>query len=200
MSKVLLKYIPEEAMPLIQKWYDQLPFHLRITKARKTKFGDFRPAFQGKPNRVSVNGNLNQFHFLITLTHEIAHVACWEKFKGKVNPHGIEWQMMYAELLKQLLATVKFPSDIQAALQIHITCPKASSCSDPELFKVLRRYDFNLDSVFLESIPEGELFNFQERIFKRGKKRRTRFECIELKSQKTYLISGHAEVDKITTS
>ena len=200
MSKVLLKYIPEESMQLIQQWYGQLPFHLRISKARKTKFGDFRPAFQGKPNRVSVNGNLNQYHFLITLTHEIAHVACWEQHKGRVNPHGIEWKTIYSDMLKQLMAKVSFPNDIAIALRKHLNQPKASSCSDPELFKILKKYDQYSDTVFLDSLSEGEEFIFQERVFKRGNKRRTRIECSESKSGRTYLISGHAEVEKFTIS
>jgi SprT protein len=198
LSKVLLKYIPEEAMPLIQQWYGQLPFHLRITKARKTKFGDFRPAFQGKPNRVSVNGDLNKYHFLITLTHEIAHVACWEQFKGRVNPHGIEWKSIYSDMLKQLMAKVTFPKDVATALKKHLKLPKASSCSDPDLYKVLKRYNGESELVFLDSILEGQEFDFQGRHFKRGKKRRTRIECIELKTNKVYLISGHAEVGKLT--
>ncbi len=200
MSKVLLKYIPQEAMPLIQEWYGQLPFHLRITKARKTKFGDFRPAYKGKPNRVSVNGNLNQFHFLITLTHEIAHVACWEQFKGKVNPHGVEWKTIYSDMLKQLMTATEFPEDVSIALRKHLKRPKASGCSDPELFKILKRYDPHSLTVFLDSLSEGEEFIFQERVFKRGSKRRTRIECSELKSGKIYLIIGHAEVGKIVNS
>ena len=200
MSKVLLKYIPSESLPLIQQWYERLPFHLRITKARKTKFGDFRPAFQGIPNRVSVNGDLNQYHFLITLTHEIAHVACWEQFKGKVSPHGIEWKIIYSDMLKQLIAITEFPQDVSAALQRHLQRPKASSCSDPELFKVLKRYDPDSSTVFLDSLEQGEGFIFQERVFKRGSKRRTKIESVELKSGKTYLISGHAEVEKFVIS
>ena len=200
MSKVLLKYIPQEAMPLIQQWYEQLPFHLRITNARKTKFGDFRPAFQGKPNRVSVNGDLNEYHFLITLTHEIAHVACWEQFKGKVNPHGVEWKMIYSDMLQQLMAKTEFPQDVSMALKKHLKRPKASSCSDPDLFKILKRYDPHSPAVFLDSLMEGVEFIFQDRIFKKGSKRRTRIECLELKSGKTYLISGHAEVEKFVIS
>jgi len=47
---------------------------------------------------------------------------------------------------------------------------------------------------------EGVEFIFQDRIFKKGSKRRTRIECLELKSGKTYLISGHAEVEKFVIS
>lgn len=195
MSKVLLKYIPEQALPLIQLWYSTLNFHLRITKSRKTKFGDFRPAFRGKPNRISVNGDLNQYHFLITLVHEIAHVACWEKYSSKVNPHGKEWKNIYSEKLKAIMGEVPFPADVKLALEKHLKRPKASSCSDPDLFKVLKNYNPKSDLIFLEEVAEGDDFVFQEdRIFRRGRKRRTRIECLEIKTNKIYLISGHAEV------
>ena len=198
MSKVLLKYIPGEALPLINNWYEQLHFHLRITKSRKTKFGDFRPAFQGKPNRISVNGDLNQYHFLVTLVHEIAHVACWEKYNSKVNPHGREWKNIYSEMLKEIIEVVPFPKDVMKALQAHLHRPKASSCSDPEFFMVLKKYNNASDLEFLDTVSEGETFLFQgERLFKRGKKRRTRIECLEMKTGKIYLISGHAEVQPI---
>lgn len=195
MSKVLLKYIPEHALPLIKHWYNELYFHLRITKSRKTKFGDFRPAFQGKPNRISVNGDLNKYHFLITLVHEIAHVACWEKFNSKVNPHGKEWKNIYSNKLKSIMEEVPFPEDVKLAMEKHLRRPKASSCSDPSLFKTLKKYNPENDLVFLDELMEGEKFVFQEdRIFKRGRKRRTRIECSELNTGKIYLISGHAEV------
>lgn len=195
MSKVLLKYIPSEALPLIQYWYNELNFHLRITKTRKTKFGDFRPAFNGKPNRISVNGDLNQYHFLITLVHEIAHVACWEKYNSKVNPHGREWKGIYSNMLREIKEVVPLPTDIKLALKEHLKLPKASSCSDPELFKILKKYNPESDHIFLDSLDEGKSFIFQnDRVFRKGKKRRTRIECLELSSGKTYLISGHAEV------
>lgn len=199
MSKVLLKYIPESALPLIQQWYNEFDFHLRISKSRKTKLGDFRPAFQGKPNRISVNGDLNQYHFLITLTHEIAHVACWKEYKSKVAPHGKEWKLIYSQMLQTLMQVVDFPADIQDALQRHLKRPKASSCSDPELFKVLRNYSINSSSnvYYLEEMPLNAEFIMHQRRFKRGKKRRTRFECLELSSGKVYLISGHAEVELV---
>lgn len=199
MSKVLLKYIPESALSLVNSWYREYDFHLRISKSRKSKFGDFRPAYQGKPNRISVNGDLNQYHFLITLTHEIAHVACWTKYKSTVNPHGAEWKNIYSQMLKQLMSAVEFPEDVNHSLIKHLNRPKASSCSDPDLFKVLKRYNASSNTVFLEELEQGEHFTLHEtRIFSKGKKRRTRFECVELKSQKLYLVSGHAEVERLS--
>jgi hypothetical protein len=180
------------------KWYNEHHFHLRISKSRTSKFGDFRPAFKEKPNRISVNGDLNQYHFLVTLTHEVAHVANWNQHKNKVSPHGKEWQNTYSELLKELLQTVDFPDDLLTALNRHLKRPKASSCSDPILFKSLSNYNQQQKSIFLEDLPEGIVFSTRgSRIFKKGKKRRTRYECLEVNSQRIYLVSGHAEVEPI---
>ena len=196
MSATLKKYLPEDAIPLAAEWFKAYKFHLRITKSRSTKFGDFRPAQKGKPNRISVNGDLNKYHFLITFTHEAAHAACWEKFKGKVLPHGKEWQSIYADFLLRVLNTVNLPEELIAALNAHLKSPKASSCSDPSLFKIIKNYDTKSEGlIYLENVDVGELFTINgRRNFRKGKKRRTRYECEELKSRRLYLVSGHAEV------
>lgn len=200
MSKVLLKYIPEAAIPLVASWFRTYHFHLRITKSRSSKFGDFRPAYKGKPNRISVNGDLNKYHFLITLTHEAAHAACWEKYKGKVLPHGVEWQNIYAQLLKEVIAIVSFPEDLLLALTRHLNKPKASSCSDPNLFKAIKVYDqVERDYIYLDNLDLGELFTVNgKKIFRKGLKRRSRYECEELNTKRLYLVSGHAEIKVIS--
>lgn len=195
MSKILLKYIPEAALPMVASWLRKYHLHLRITKSRKSKLGDFRPDYGGKPPRISVNGDLNQYHFLITLVHEIAHAAVWEKYKNRVQPHGKEWQSIYTEKLKSIKKEVEFPEELQAVLERHLARPKASSCSDPMLYRALKNLDTK-QSTLLEDIEMGTHFRFREkRIFKKGAKRRSRFECIELKSKRLYLISGLAEIE-----
>jgi len=195
LSKTLLKYIPNSALPLISSWFKEYNFHLRISKRRNSKFGDFRPAFKNQPNRISVNGDLNQYHFLITLTHEVAHAAIWQQYKNKVLPHGKEWKSKYSELLRILLSQVHIPADLESVISTHLQKPSASSCNDPELFKALKEYDPSNDHLYLSDIDLGTLFIIHgKRTFKKGKKRRTRYECFEISSKKIYLISGHAEV------
>ncbi len=195
MSKTLLKYIPEAALPTIASWLRKYQLHLRITKSRKTKLGDFRPAHGGKPPRISVNGDLNQYHFLITLVHEIAHAAAWEKYQNRVQPHGKEWQSIYTEKLAFIKQEVEFPKEIQSVLEQHLARPKASSCSDPMLYRALKELDPQ-KATFLEDVEIGTSFRFRkDRVFKKGARRRSRFECIELKTHKVYLISGLAEIE-----
>lgn len=194
----MLKYIPESSLPLVGKWFEEYDFHLRITKSRRTKFGDFRPAYQNQPNRISVNGDLNPYHFLLTLTHEAAHAATWQQHQNKVSPHGKEWKTQYAKMLLEVLQMVQFPEDLKVAISQHLKRPKASSCNDPELYKILKKYDNGDELLFLEDLPEKATFKVHgKRTFIKGKKRRTRFECIEKSTKRVYLISGHAPVELI---
>lgn len=199
MSKVLLKYVPEEAIPLMVKWIRQYRFHFKISKSRVSKLGDFRPEFGGKPRRISVNGDLNTYHFLVTFCHEVAHAAVWEKYKNKVLPHGVEWQDKFRELLLEMMERVIFPKELKKIIFIHLDSPKASSCSDPILYKALKKYDTDSDKItYLEDIPEGINFSIDgKRIFKKGKKRRSRYECICMNNKKLYYVSAHAEVKTI---
>lgn len=201
MNKTLLKYLPEQSIPLVIKWFEEYQFHLRISKKRQTKLGDFRPAQNGKPNRISVNGDLNPFHFLITLTHEVAHASTWIKHTNRVAPHGKEWQRDYSALLNNVIQEVSFPDELKAELHRHIQKPKASSCSDPELYKALKKLDSDQEIIYLEQLDEGILFQLHgKRVFVKGKKRRSRYECIDQKNGKTYLVSAHAEVQSITST
>ncbi len=46
----------------------------------KLFLGDYRNSHAGKGHRISVNGNLNKYSFLITLLHELAHLFTYERF------------------------------------------------------------------------------------------------------------------------
>ncbi len=195
MRSALDKYVPEESIPLIAEWLEKNRLHLRISKARRTKLGDFRPSSGPQPHQISVNGDLNRFHFLITLTHEVAHAVTWNKHKHKVKPHGPEWKNDFSLLLTALLNQVHFPEALRTEIQIHLQNPKASSCSDPRLYKALKKYDPSSDKQLLEEIEPGALFMLDaKRKFKKGAKRRTRFDCIEIGSGRRYYIHAHAEV------
>lgn len=197
----MLKYLPEESLPIVSNWFEKYLFHLKISRSRTSKLGDFRPSSRGKPHRISVNGDLNHYHFLITLTHEVAHVATWINYANSVAPHGIEWQSTYSMLLKEVMKVVSLPSDLKTALELHLNRPKASSCSDPQLYKVLKKYDDKEPLPYLEDINEGVVFTIHgKRVFKKGKKRRSRYECVELRTKRNYLVSGHVEVIVINYS
>lgn len=198
MSRTLAQYLPESALPLAESWWNEWGFDLRISKSRKSKLGDFRPGLKGKRDRISVNGDLGPYHFLITYTHEVAHLINWQKHGRKVRPHGKEWQEHYRQLLLRLLDQNCFPDELLTALEKHVARPKASSCSDPELFKLLSRFEKDKEVIFLEDLDEGSQFIInQDRKFVKGKKRRSRYECRSLDNKRLYYVSAHAEVKMI---
>ena len=194
----LQRYLPAGAGELVMQYLHQYKVHLTITRERKSLYGDYRHATHDRNHRISVNGNLNKFSFLITLVHELAHLLTFQHHGNRVASHGKEWKQLFAFLLKDFLAVNIFPDDIRFALLKSLHDLPASSCADDNLMRVLKRYDNNSpDMVLVEQIPEGNFFTLDDgRVFKRGKKLRKRYECIEIKTKKLYLFSPVYEVKR----
>lgn len=192
----LRRFIPEPAVMKVLEYLNQYKVHLTITRERKTVLGDYRHATQYQAHRISVNGTLNPYAFLITLVHELAHLVTFTQYGNRVQAHGKEWKTLYAVLLSEFLKEKIFPSDIQQAILKSLHDLPASSCADEGLMRVLRRYDRNNDGmVLIEDLREGQLFDIGEgRIFKKGKKLRKRYQCLEIKTGKMYLFSPIYEV------
>ena len=167
---------------------------LTITRDRKTKAGDYRHPWGKHGHRISVNGSLNQYAFLITFVHEMAHLVNWEKHRNKVSPHGKEWKEAFKEEMQPFLHENVFPEDVLKVLQKHMKNPKSATVRDQELVRVLRNYDEPNDQLLLDEIPTGAEFELSNRFFVKGEKLRKRFRCVEKGTEKVYLISGIAEV------
>jgi len=183
--EILQNYVPTESLPILEKWFNQRAFELKITRKRVTKFGDFRGSVREIPNRISVNSNLNEYAFLITLTHEFAHLLVWLKHQHKVKAHGSEWKIEFATLMDVLLTKNIFPGHLKVVLQIHMKNPPASSARDINLINELKKYDAPTNTVQLAELEEQTTFLLNDkRIFIKGKKRRTRYICKEISSQR----------------
>lgn len=191
---LLGKRMPLAAAPIIARWIVELKVRFVVTRPRKTKLGDFRPAHKGKAAQITVNGDLNSYNFLVTTIHEFAHLGCHLEHGSKVNPHGKEWKRQYSSLLKPFLEKEIFPPDISDALYYHISKPSASSCSCPELSRALARHD-DEEAVFLGDLSRGAVFEFQNVQYTHIEKRRTRHVCERAQDGKKFLISGNARVE-----
>ena len=138
---ILQKYLPENAVDQVYAWLQEYNIHLKVSRKRSTKLGDYRPPQNGKGHQITVNHDLNQYAFLITLVHEIAHLLVWEKHRNKVRAHGKEWKETYRELMIPLLGDEIFPEDIVSALTNYLNKSYASSGSDLNLSRTLQKYD-----------------------------------------------------------
>lgn len=193
----LKNYMPDGALEPVLHLINHYKVHLTVTKARKSVLGDYRHAFLGANHKISVNGNLNQYEFLITLLHELAHLLCFEQYKNRVEAHGKEWKTIYGNLLAQFIQLGIFPDDIRKSLQKTLINPAATANGETKLLLVLRKYNTVQKEgvVFVAHLAEGTLFeSLKGRIFKRGKKRRIRIECIEVATGHVYSFSALTEV------
>lgn len=195
----LSKYIPAPVVPLLATWVVEMKAHLRITKARNSKLGDYRHPYGDEGHRITINHNLNQFAFLITLVHEMAHLTTWDKYRNRVSPHGPEWKNEYKVLMREVVRLRVFPDDIYNALVSYMQNPAASSCSDESLQRTLRKYDTGIkDSEHLEEIPENTLFALDNgMVMRKGPKLRKRYKCYEVNLKRYYMVSPLAEVKKL---
>lgn len=195
----LQQYLPPDTFEPVYNYLHQYRVQLTIARERKTILGDYRHRTHGKDHRISVNGNLNTYSFLITLLHELAHLLTFEKFGNRVQAHGAEWKALFAQLLQQFIVKKVFPEDIEQALMRSLNNLAASSCADDVLHRVLKKYDDVQEHLmFVESIPEGALFKTSDgRIFKKGQKMRKRFRCEEVATKRLYLFSPVYEAEVI---
>lgn len=195
----LSDFIPADTYRLVQPFLVHYKVHLTITRSRSTVLGDYRNAIAGKAHRISVNGNLNRYAFLITLLHELAHLITFERFGHTVASHGKEWKLQFAELLKHFLQNGIFPDDIRLQLTASLKSPAASSCADDALMRVLRKYDEIKENHYLvEEIQPGTYFQTKNgKIYRRDEKIRKRIKAVEVDTGRVYLFSPIYEVIKV---
>lgn len=198
MQNILKKYLPEASIDLVIDLLDKYPHHLKIVNQRTTKHGDFRSTPDGK-YQITVNNSLNQYQFLLTLIHEIAHLATHLKHK-RVKPHGIEWKISFQHLMLPFMNPAIFPMELLPYLANYLKNPKASTDTDVNLALALKKYSEKSDKSFIFEISFGTNFIFKNRTFRRGNIRRTRYECIEINSKKIYLFNQNAEVEIAITT
>jgi len=195
----LRQWLPEGSLEPVVHYLQHYHVHLTITRERSTVLGDYRNAHGDRHHRISVNGNLNPYAFLITLLHELAHLFTYERFGHRVQAHGTEWKNEFSKILAGFMLKGIFPEDIHKALLRTLQNPAASSCADEGLMRVLKRYDPPREGVMLvEALPVGSLFSIKgNRVFRRMERVRKRIRCVEVDTGKIYLFSAVYAVKRL---
>ncbi len=196
---VVAPKVPLAAHPVLEKIVHAYQGHIRLSAPRQSKWGDFRWA-HGEATRISVNRDLGPEAFLITLLHELAHaqVHAWDP--GEPLPHGPEWQARYRNLLRPFLDQNVFSAPVAVALRQSLGKPKASCGADSALMKALHLDRPALGST-VGSLALGVIFRTAGgQIFRKGPKRRTRFECKEVSSGRTFAVHPLMEVTPLPSA
>jgi SprT protein len=197
--EALADYLPQGTYEHIAEYLHRYKVHLTVSRERTSVLGDYRNATRDRHHRISINGNLNKYAFLITLLHELAHLLTFDQFAHTVQAHGKEWKSLFGGLLAQFLQHNIFPGDVRVALERTLHNPAASSCADDDLMRVLRKYDpEDKRYCLVEEVPEGSLFRTKDgRVFRRESLLRKRIRCVDVQSKKVYLFSPIYEVLRV---
>lgn len=196
MSETLSKYLPEQAVKPVFELIVANHVHLKIVNERQTRHGDYRKSVNGK-HEITVNSNLNKYRFLITLIHEIAHLAAFEKYGRNIKPHGTEWKLTFQQLMLPFIRPEIFPHSVLPLVANHFRNPSASSDTDARLAFALKQFDERKSDVyFIHEVPNGSKFRIQNgRIFQKKGLRVKRYECLELSTGRLFLFNANAEVE-----
>ena len=191
-ARILKNYLPEAALDKVLELFYRHPCHLKIVNSRRTKHGDFR-VLPGRNYQISINYDLNKYRFLLTLIHELAHLVTYVKHR-RVKPHGTEWKHNFRELMLPFLNPGVFPDELLPILAHYLRNPKASTDTDLKLSAALKRYDDKPAAPVIADLKENNKFVHNNKIYRLGEKRRTRYVCTELHTGKKYLFHQHAEI------
>lgn len=197
----LEKFLPPGTFALVAPYFEQYQIQLTVKQERKNVLGDYRHPFQAITyHKISVNGNLNPYSFLVTLLHELAHLTTYVQYKNTVGAHGKEWKNEFKKILIPFLQQQLLPPDIHNALIHYIKNVKATTCGDANLYKALAKYNARASNLtFVDELPVGAYFRTPKdgRVFRKESKRRTRYLCTEVKTKVSYLFPGIYEVELI---
>lgn len=195
MKHIIEPYLPEHAVDSVFEMIKHYGVHLKIVNERITRHGDYRRNANGY-HQITVNSSLNKYRFLITLVHEIAHLAAFEKFGRNIKPHGVEWKATFQRLMVPYIRPEIFPPQLLPLLARHFRNPKASSDTDATLSIALKQFDEKSDKNYIFEIPYGSHFRiYNGKIFRKGAQRVKRFECMEVSTGRVYLFNPNAEVE-----
>ena len=195
---ILGNHLPAVAVDRVYDYLFRHKVHFHITLERRTKLGDYRrPTPDHNFHEISVNGDLNPYFFLWVFLHEAAHLETHLKHND-AQPHGYEWQAEYARLIAAHADF--FPPEVQPLLARYVRRIPLNRSLLRQIEASLHRYDpgYNEEQhITLDTLSSGTRFRMKAKpqlLFEAIEKRRTRWLCRELSSNRRYLVNGGAEV------
>ena len=196
MQEVFQK-IPLGSLEYVKGLLNNQNILIKLKSNRKTKHGDFslKKDFSVE---ITINSDMNPFRFLITLLHEISHFFVYQDFGFKTKPHGFQWKSKFKELLIPVINNKVFPDDILSPLAKYAINPKASTDTDLDLSIALNKYNVSISTYVLD-LEQGDKFKASnKKNYLVIRKRRKRYECMEIDSKKIYLFSPNYKIMEIT--
>ncbi|WP_379967166.1 SprT-like domain-containing protein [Epilithonimonas sp. UC225_85] len=191
----LEQYLPENTFPFLKKWFSDYYIHIKITKNRNSKLGDYRK-LPDKSHQITVNSTLDRQLFFFVLTHELAHLIAFEKFKNRISAHGKEWKDTFREMLLDSIDI--YTPDLRPIIINFSKNPKANFMASPELVRYFHIENPEDNFVFIEDLLINDRFRYKEEEYRLLEKKKKLYLCINSKNSKKYLFRPLAKVEKLT--
>ncbi len=194
---ILEQYLPSDTQPFLRRWFASYKIHIRITRDRNSKLGDYRK-MPDKSHEISINSTLDRQLFFFVLTHELAHLIAFEKFGGRISAHGQEWKSTFREMLLESISI--YTSDLQPVIRQFAKNPKANFMASPELVRYFHVDDPDDSQFFVEQLAPDAEFLYKGDLYKIIEKKKKLYLCVNLKNSKKYLFRPLAKVEKNKTN
>lgn len=192
---LLHSYLPPETLPYLQKWFGSHLLHIKVTRDRKSKLGDYRKMRDGS-HQISLNTTLQPQLFFFVLTHELAHLLAFEKYGHRIAPHGTEWKNIFRLMILESIAV--YSADLQPLLLKFSASPKANFMSSTDLVRYFHIEDYEDESSYIEDLQINDEFIYREQPYLLQGKRKKNYLCRQLGSNKLYVFKPLARVEKIS--
>ena len=206
---IMSQYVPTQAVDDIVRYITRYSIHLKITRERQSKFGDYRlPSSKNPIHTISVNGNLGKYGFLLVMLHELAHMTTFIDCGRRVKPHGPEWQENYRQLILRFAAKDCFPADVLPLLYRYASSMPLSKKLERDIDKRLEIQPSIFSdellsqshAVALDTLSVGSHFQLvgrPGRTFESIEKRRTRWKCRDIATGRLYTVASDAMVEVV---
>lgn len=192
---LLEKYLPENCLPYLKKWFGDYSIHIKITRGRNSKLGDYRK-MPDKSHQITINSTLQPPLFFFVLTHELAHLLAFENFGHRISPHGSEWKNTFSTMLLESISI--YDDDLKPIILKFLKSPKANFMSSPELVRYFHIEDYEDESSYVEDLEINDRFIYRKQTYIIDEKRKKNYLCTQLETDKKYIFKPLARVEKIS--
>lgn len=193
--KLLEKYLPENTLPHLKKWFGDHAIHIKITKGRNSKLGDYRK-MPDHSHQITINSTLQPELFFFVLTHELAHLLAFDQYGYRISPHGAEWKNTFRIMLLESLGI--YNNDLKQIILKFSKSPKANFMASPDLVKYFHIEDYEDETSYIEDLTVGNQFIYKKEIYLIEEKRKKNYLCVNLDTTKKYVFKPLARVEKLS--
>ena len=193
MSITLLeKYLPSHSLEHLRKWFGNYFIHIKVTKERNSKLGDYRKKNDGS-HEITINSTLEPELFFFVLTHELAHLIAFENFGRRILSHGKEWKHTFREMLLESIEV--YSEDLKPIIIRFSRSPKANFMASTELVRYFRS-EGESHLQFVENLEKGDFFIYRKEKYLLEGLIKKNYLCKNVSSGKKYIFKPLAQVEK----